>query len=257
MRLVAIEQDSTAWHTKSARTIVAEEEEEEAAEEMAEEGMMDEEAVADDYSAGEEEAAATEGVTGEKRRSDDGDVADASSLPEVEGIEETEEALSAGEEEEEAAKEGRNPEEGVAPGTLSPGRGRETSDEASASPYHTNGYFFNWLLNGKRWDIGMQPVVLSVPAKAGKSAGAGVDTVMARCDECARFGLGQPSMQRIAGDPTAWVMRMEVVDKGQLARRYRDANGKVFLIELYIRSGDEESVSTVKVRTAVTDELGG
>lgn len=266
MRLVAIEQDSTAWHTKSARAVVAEEEEEEAAEEMAEEEMMDEEAVADDYSAGEEEATATEGVTGEKRRSDDGDVADASSLPEVEGIEETEEALSAGEEaesaspdeeEEEAANEGRNPEEGVAPGTLSPGRGEGASDEASASPYHTNGYFFNWLLNGKRWDIGMQPVVLSVPAKAGKRAGAGVDTVMARCDECARFGLGQPSMQRIAGDPTAWVMRMEVVDKGQLARRYRDANGKVFLIELYIRSGDEESVSTVKVRTAVTDELGG
>lgn len=243
MRLVAIEQDSTTLIADAASGGMTEEMEEEtiASEEDAaaneapvEEAMIDE--------------VPTEGVTGEGY-SDEGTATE--TLSEEEG--EIEEAAPA-----EAAdiEEQEDDAEGVAPGTLSPGSPEETPDEALISPYHTRGHFFNWMLNGKRWDIEMQPIVLKIPAEAAGRKGAAVDTVMARCDECARIGIGQPQMYRTKTDRTAWIMRMDVVDKKQLAARYRDANGKILIIELYIKAGNEESVSTVKVRTAVPPATG-
>lgn len=251
MRLVAIEQDSTTLVAQPGKFPIAEEaeekEEEINGEELAEEETMIRSKQTDPPIPDE---VAAEGVTGEAR-TEETLAAEGMQAETVEGREEEEGGM-----EEETISDEEIMEESeteVAPGTLSPGSGytEETPDEALASPYHTRGYFFNWLLNGQRWEIEMQPIVLSTPAEAGARAGAGIDTVMARCDECARFGINQPSMIRIGTDRTAWIMRMKVGDKRKLAQHYREANGKVFPIELYIKSGSEESVSTVKVRTAV------
>lgn len=288
MRLVAIEQDSSTFGARPARTVA---EEESMEEEWPDEGMAEEEAHAGEEIA---EVAFVEEASGPELdeeiaggKEDDGKTADDESgeahadiEAEADGVAgETDDVREFDEEEsvenepvtdndsvtedggmaeggaipadEEAEEE---VEEAVAPGSLSPGRPEESTEEALVSPYHTRGYFFNWRLDGIHWEIDMKPIVLNVPAEGKRRNGAGVDTVMARCDKCARFGISQPRMFRPGDDRTEWAMHIDVADRARFAANAKAANGKVFLIELYIRSDGEESVSTVKMRTAVREE---
>lgn len=121
--------------------------------------------------------------------------------------------------------------------------GRPSGNNLPRSPLHTKGYFFSWVLNGEQLEIEMQPVVLAT------ASGNKVTSVMARCDDCARFGMSQPQLKQL--DPTTWSLQMAVVDKARLADRIQDINGKVFLLELYIKTNGEESVSSIQVRTTV------
>lgn len=127
--------------------------------------------------------------------------------------------------------------------------GGESEPEIPISPQHITGHFFNWHIGSRTWSTDMQPVMIVSDQTNEYGESIGVDTVMARCDECAGFGLGSPVMSRVY-DKT-WDIHLAVVDKARLASKVKSIDGKIFIIELYIRSNGNESVSRVKLRTTV------
>lgn len=125
----------------------------------------------------------------------------------------------------------------------------DTSDDSALrSSLHKDGYAFSWNITSERTRIAMQPVVLAT------DDGEGVASIMARCDECARYGISQPRISQI--DATSWSIALDVTNKTRLASRARELNGKEFRIELYIKADGKESVSSVMMRTNVHQEPG-
>ena len=117
------------------------------------------------------------------------------------------------------------------------------------TPTHDEGFEFTWTISQRSQKIDASPITIRQPLDQGAFGEA--TSVVAACDECGEYGLGQPRVTSIGN--YQWSMFMEVVDVQKMLKRRREINGKVLQIPLTISARESQTVSVVQV----TVRLGG